>query len=624
MLAISLPHHCRVEQLGDVGRNPAGGTASKRGQSFGTHRIHKSGWRAPNRGSFGDRLVKGGECDFLSDEFPTDLTEPWIGRGVVDDDLPKKYTVPALLRRGGSEQLHVGHPKYFALADGLPETVMNLREYVNSLQYMTSDNVTFVFERDALTSDGDDQGFWFPNLYDQIFLDDEVGDVFTLGGDGTGIGFHAHGATLLALMHGYKFWLVAPPGELPTALRDPVHGHGYRLLAKAESLPNRGKPHVMRCVQPPGSIIYLPDAWEHATVNLGAAVGRALQSEIRLRLAGAASETLLRNPDDVESLLTAGRWLSESVKAEVAMYDRATVSDPGDLRSYLFAANTLKEIGDVDGAVARLLAAREAALRNGAEADPPMPAFIAAKLVLIATELCELSRFVEGAPVLQEALALDPQSIAVHANGEMLKKCSRVESLGTVEVRTQDAGREVQGAVGGVWQGAEAVTGAGQSAEAVLKGGGQGFSAIAEGGGEERTQAAEVNNLEKGDKEHDEATYAQHSVTLDFHNTGDAELQLLTAPEYMGERFSAKVVLSPGKVYSMEVLNGSTAFWVRPLSSWGGKLFIADGSGAVRCRLVESNARCNFDAMVAGYTHRRRLWEGRQGDYAGGSLKDEL
>jgi len=167
--------------------------------------------------------------------------------------------------------------------------------------------------------------------------------MLSLGGSRTGLPFHIHGETWLALIHGRKRWFVYPPGASPPAHVDQafhplktVHDwfvHVYPTLrglpqplaslagapessdpprasaAATGALPDVVSPHggkgpselpahqppghpgyrPLECTQTAGDILYLPAAWSHLTVNVGEAIGIGGQTALPAdkRLAGA-------------------------------------------------------------------------------------------------------------------------------------------------------------------------------------------------------------------------------------------------------------------------------------------------------------------------------------------------
>ncbi len=100
-----------------------------------------------------------------------------------------------------------------------------------------------------------------------------------LAGDGSGVPFHVHGQVFAEVLHGRKHWMLLPPAVRPEFDPDepPVKwlqrrgdvegdgGAGWRMRAEAEAA-------LLQCTLEAGEILYLPDMWWHATLNLGQTV----------------------------------------------------------------------------------------------------------------------------------------------------------------------------------------------------------------------------------------------------------------------------------------------------------------------------------------------------------------
>ena len=89
----------------------------------------------------------------------------------------------------------------------------------------------------------------------------------------TGLPFHYHQRTWQALSFGRKAWFLVPPGRMSDDLARVVGpriwpGDGF--VAATRGVPPGQRP--LRCVQYPGEIIWLPENWWHATLNLDASV----------------------------------------------------------------------------------------------------------------------------------------------------------------------------------------------------------------------------------------------------------------------------------------------------------------------------------------------------------------
>ena len=87
---------------------------------------------------------------------------------------------------------------------------------------------------------------------------------FYAGGTGTGAPAHFHRSAWNALVFGVKRWSLRPP---PHALYSTVHPTEARDVG--------GDANVLQCVQRAGDVIFVPDAWGHAVVNLAPSVGFA-------------------------------------------------------------------------------------------------------------------------------------------------------------------------------------------------------------------------------------------------------------------------------------------------------------------------------------------------------------
>ena len=72
-------------------------------------------------------------------------------------------------------------------------------------------------------------------------------------------------------MLGRKTWHLVPPRRLHGALAEAVGPFVYPVEAWQRVM--SGKPlgsRPLRCVQSPGDVLYFPDEWWHATMNLDA------------------------------------------------------------------------------------------------------------------------------------------------------------------------------------------------------------------------------------------------------------------------------------------------------------------------------------------------------------------
>ena len=98
----------------------------------------------------------------------------------------------------------------------------------------------------------------------QDFIDNPQ---FVLGESGSGFPFHQHGEAILQLMTGRKrWWLLDAEKTPPSGYRHDMSQLRWvqQMLGK---LPESVKPWT--CTQEPGEILYVPDGFWHATLNIG-------------------------------------------------------------------------------------------------------------------------------------------------------------------------------------------------------------------------------------------------------------------------------------------------------------------------------------------------------------------
>ncbi|KAI7803670.1 jmjC domain-containing protein 8 isoform X1 [Triplophysa rosa] len=91
---------------------------------------------------------------------------------------------------------------------------------------------------------------------------------FGIAGPGTGVPFHWHGPGFSEVIYGRKRWFLYPPDQAPEF--QPNH---TTLSWVSFSYPNL-ELHQMpvECTIRPGEVLYFPDRWWHATLNLDTSV----------------------------------------------------------------------------------------------------------------------------------------------------------------------------------------------------------------------------------------------------------------------------------------------------------------------------------------------------------------
>jgi tetratricopeptide (TPR) repeat protein len=104
---------------------------------------------------------------------------------------------------------------------------------------------------------------------------------FCLGGANSGVQFHKHADAWNVQIFGRKRWLLYPPDEMPP-FHYPVNAVSVNKWIRTiyTQLPEARRPRS--CTVRPGELIYVPESWYHATLNIGEAVGVAGQTSIPL------------------------------------------------------------------------------------------------------------------------------------------------------------------------------------------------------------------------------------------------------------------------------------------------------------------------------------------------------
>jgi len=236
-------------------------------------------------------------------ELPLDMARRGGAGGQTDcDDLIPRYDMAAWIEQHG--KFVPDHPAVFVntgtheaevfpsmevfLARHGNERVVALPEYAQSGSHLKDPNAagrinasfreladiwndTFVYFSDFKCLEGSlcwnsSQQFGAPAIFATRQFQSKN---FLVGGPDSGLPFHKHGMTWQGLSMGRKAWYVLPPGSMSEEMHDetgpyifPVRAYHGSMVAK----PLGQRP--LYCVQHPGEVVYVPNAWWHATMNL--------------------------------------------------------------------------------------------------------------------------------------------------------------------------------------------------------------------------------------------------------------------------------------------------------------------------------------------------------------------
>jgi hypothetical protein len=101
--------------------------------------------------------------------------------------------------------------------------------------------------------------------------------LFAMGGTGSGVYFHSHGGTWRALAYGRTKWYLFPPDSAFGATFGRMQDWLEHRSASGRGRPQLGVMQPLEIIQEEGELLFIPEMWHHATLNLQRAVGIAYE-----------------------------------------------------------------------------------------------------------------------------------------------------------------------------------------------------------------------------------------------------------------------------------------------------------------------------------------------------------
>ncbi|EGD83453.1 hypothetical protein PTSG_04060 [Salpingoeca rosetta] len=90
---------------------------------------------------------------------------------------------------------------------------------------------------------------------------------FGIGGSGSGVPFHTHGAVFAEVLHGAKRWFLAPPEVTPRFSPDETSYRWLHLVWPTYS--QQEKDLILECTLYPNEVLWIDAQWWHMTLNIG-------------------------------------------------------------------------------------------------------------------------------------------------------------------------------------------------------------------------------------------------------------------------------------------------------------------------------------------------------------------
>jgi tetratricopeptide (TPR) repeat protein len=159
---------------------------------------------------------------------------------------------------------------------------------------------------------------------------------FFLGAEGSGVSWHRHNAAVQEGVYGWKRWLLLPPSRPPAG-----GGIGFWSILEWVKvvLPTlQGASRPLECIVGPGDLIYVPENWFHAILNVrGDSVSVSLQ----------ASKSVTEHKKLFDAMLT-----ERDVPRRISLLQNIVSLTPQDSDTHFSLARLYLQSGDLHNALA--------------------------------------------------------------------------------------------------------------------------------------------------------------------------------------------------------------------------------------------------------------------------------
>lgn len=189
--------------------------------------------------------------------------------------LPSGCIIERFIQKTSLENITKNFPKDFMVTLSSSNSFSDHRRTITLKQYINETVSSEVMPRDL----SNETWYLFGETYSdewQKMLDDycyppcqtctkELSALsFGIGGKGSGVQWHTHGPGFSQTLNGRKHWILYHPRDKPKY--DTDYASRFWMEEVYTSLPESKKPY--ECTLHPGEMIYFPNHWHHAIINL--------------------------------------------------------------------------------------------------------------------------------------------------------------------------------------------------------------------------------------------------------------------------------------------------------------------------------------------------------------------
>ena len=215
--------------------------------------------------------------------FPCNIKQVTLAKGAVISELPD---IPVLYRRheyiNSAVRAASTKDKLTGVEHGQEHVLlsssntyshdrleMTLRDYVLSM----NDHLTSKSNETYYLFGGNTGPIWtkLENLYNlppYLYAKEAGAVTFGIGGTNSGVSFHLHGPGFSEVVHGSKRFFLYSSTTDTKGLFDPDTTQADWLSTNYPTAKNNPNRPLYECIIYPGEILYFPDKWMHATLNV--------------------------------------------------------------------------------------------------------------------------------------------------------------------------------------------------------------------------------------------------------------------------------------------------------------------------------------------------------------------